>query len=137
MEAFVPIMKDEPEYPAITAWYVAARFAANDSFVALREVIRVLYAPPPIDTASTIFKYAHLRAGEVKMVRQARADDAEEFPHDEDTSDVEAEEEELLLDIERICRTLKDFMRNVPEAQAAYRRIYDLIGDMVDGQWSA
>jgi hypothetical protein len=71
------------------------------------------------------------------MVRQARADDAEEFPHDEDTSDVEAEEEELLLDIERVCRTLKDFMRNVPEAQAAYRRIYDLIGDMVDGQWSA
>jgi hypothetical protein len=42
-----------------------------------------------------------------------------------------------LLDIERVCRTLKDFMRNVPEAQAAYMRIYDLIGDMVDGQWSA
>ena len=106
--------------------------------MALREVIRVLYAPPPIDTASKIFKYAHLRAGEVKMVRQARADDAKEYPDDpEDTSDVEAEEEELLLDIERICRTLKDFMRNVPDAQAAYRRICDLIGEMVDGQWSA
>jgi hypothetical protein len=96
-----------------------------------------LYAPPPIDTASTIFKYAHLRAEEVRMVREARAEDAEEFPGDEDASDVEAEEEELLLDIERTCRTLKDFMRNVPEVQAAYGRIYDLIGDIIDGQWSA
>jgi hypothetical protein len=137
MEVFVPIMKDEPEYSANTAWYVAARFAADNSFVALREVIRVLYAPPPIDAASTIFKYAHLRAEEVRMVRLARADDAEEFPDDEDASDVEAEEEELLLDIERTCRTLKDFMRNVPEVHAAYGRIYDLIGDIVDGQWSA
>jgi hypothetical protein len=138
MEAFVPIMKDEPEYSANTAWYVAARFAADDSFVALREVIRVLYAPPPIDTAATIFKYAHLRAGEVDMVREARAEDAKEFPHDDmDASEVEAEEEELLLDIERTCRTLKEFMRNVPEVQAAYVRIYDVIGEMVDGQWSA
>jgi hypothetical protein len=104
--------------------------------VALREVIRVLYAPPPIEAAATIFKHAHLRAREVKELRDIRAEDAQEYPP-EDTSDIDAEEEELLLDIERTCRTLKDFMRNVPEVQAAYGRIYDFIGDMVDGQWSA
>jgi len=117
---------------------VPRRNNADGSFVALREVIRVLHAPPPIDTASKIFKYAHMRAGEVQIVRQARDDDAKEYPDDpEDASDVEAEEEELLLDLERVCRTLKDFMRNVPEAQAAYMRIYDFIGDMLDGHWSA
>lgn len=71
------------------------------------------------------------------MLREIRREDAEEFPNEEiDASDVDAEEEELLLDIERTCRTLKEFMRTVPEVQAAYRAIYDLIGEIVDGQWS-
>ena len=137
MEAFDPIMHVETEYAAITAWYVAVRFVTDDSFVALRDVIRVLNSPPPIDAALKIFKYAHMRAGEVQILRGIRAEDAEEFPLEEmDASDVVAEEEELLLDIERIGRTLKEYMRGVPEVYAAYGLIYELVGDLVDGQWS-
>lgn len=115
----------------------SARSATDNSFVALRDVIRVLNSPPPIDAALKIFKYAHTRAGEVQILRGIRAEDAEEFPlEDMDASDVVAEEEELLLDIERIGRTLKEYMRGVPEVYAAYRLIYELVGDLVDGQWS-
>jgi hypothetical protein len=112
--------------------------ADNDSFVALREVVRVLNAAPPIELASTIFMYANLRIEEVRNVRDMRAEDVAAYPDDNefDTSDVVAEEEELLLDIERACRTLAEFLRNVPEVQDAYGTIHDLVGELVDGQWS-
>lgn len=112
-------------------------FGTDDSFVALREVIRVLNASPPLESASTIFMYANLRAEEVRGLRKQRVEDGIEFPDEDfDTSDVEAEEEELLLDLERACRTLKEIMRGVPEVQAAYKAIYQIIGELVDWQWT-
>jgi len=81
--------------------------------------------------------YANLRIEEVSSIRDQRAEDKAQYPDEElDASDEWAEEEELLLDIERACRILKEYLINVPEVQAAYQTIYDSVGDLVDGQWS-
>lgn len=81
--------------------------------------------------------YANLRVDEVKGLRDQRVEDAAEYPDEDfDSSEVEAEEEELLLDIERACRTLNEFMGDVPDVQAAYQSIHGLIGELVDGQWT-